>query len=218
MGGAAALCYFCLSAHPSLFFHSPGIFPGWEEPGVQDLRHTAVAGNEGCLPPCCGVSIVPGWAAVSWPKAARLPLLPARSRSGACCPASAPTPRTCWGPSKGWHAPWAWPSASARTSAPPCARPCAPSSTGAARQVGGSAGVPGGPVPCSDPLRAGVGADGPTDPRRPLSFSPQTRSEQKWVALPKTSCPSSSTCTASPRRRAAAARSAAPCWTPCVPT
>lgn len=51
MGRAAALCYFCLSAHPSLFFHSPGIFPGWEEPGVQDLRHAAVAGNAGCLPP-----------------------------------------------------------------------------------------------------------------------------------------------------------------------
>lgn len=58
------------------------------------------------------------------------------SRSGPCCPASAPVPQTWWRPSRGWHAPWAWPSASARTSAPPCARPYAPSSTTAAGQVG----------------------------------------------------------------------------------
>lgn len=32
-----------------LFFCSPGVYPGWEECGGQDLRHAAVAGNEECL-------------------------------------------------------------------------------------------------------------------------------------------------------------------------
>lgn len=97
--------------------------------------------------PCRGVPVVPGWGAVTRVKGAGLSPFPLPSRSGPCCPASAPTPRMCWGLSRGWPAPWAWPSASAQTSAPPCARPCAPSSTKAVRQVRGRQTLVMGPCP-----------------------------------------------------------------------
>lgn len=70
-------------------------------------------------------------------------------------------------------------------------------------------------VPHSDPVRADVGV---TLMHTPLSFSLQMQSEQKWVVLPKISCPSYSMCTANLRRMGAAAVSAAPCWILCVPT
>lgn len=47
----------------------------------------------------------------------------------------------------------------------------------------------------------------------PLSSFPQMQSGQKWVALPKISCPSCSTCTANLRRMEAKVLSAALCWT-----
>lgn len=46
--GGVGLCHICCSAYLSLLFCSPGVHPGWEERGGQDLRHAAVAGNEEC--------------------------------------------------------------------------------------------------------------------------------------------------------------------------
>lgn len=43
------LCNIFCSAHLLFFLCSPGVYPGWEECGGQDLRHAAVAGNEQCL-------------------------------------------------------------------------------------------------------------------------------------------------------------------------
>lgn len=87
--------------------------------------------------PCHSVPLAPGWETVTWAKTvASLPPFPLPSRSGLCFLAFARIPQMCWGPSRGWPAPWAWPSVSAPISAPRCARPCAPSSTKAARQVG----------------------------------------------------------------------------------
>ena len=116
--------------------------------------------------PCRGVPVVPGWAAVTWVKSAGLPFFCLPSRSGPCCLASAPTPRMCWGPSRGWPARWAWPSVSVQTSAPPCARPCAPSSTKAARQVGGET------DPCGGSLSPAVTWKGEVLICNPLSSSP----------------------------------------------
>lgn len=45
--GARFCSVFC-PAHLFLLC-SPGVYPGWEECGGQDLRHTAVAGNNQCL-------------------------------------------------------------------------------------------------------------------------------------------------------------------------
>lgn len=120
----------------------------------------------GAREPCCGVPMVPGWGVVTQAEGDGLPPLPLPSRSGPCCPASAPTPQTCWGPSRGWPAPWAWPSASAQTCAPPCARPCAPSSTKDARQVEG------GQILIGGSLSPAVNRRGEMLIRTPLSSSP----------------------------------------------
>lgn len=63
--GGARLCNIC-SAHLLFLFCSPGVYPGWEECGGQDLRHIAVAGNK---EPSHSVRLVPGWGAVTGAKA-----------------------------------------------------------------------------------------------------------------------------------------------------